>query len=39
MDPLLIVIITFGLIFVVTASLGNGLSITVQSVSAPLQGT
>jgi bile acid:Na+ symporter, BASS family len=37
MDPLLIVIITFGLIFVVTASLGNGLSITVQSVSAPLQ--
>ena len=37
MDPLLIVIITFGLIFVVTASLGNGLSITVQSVSAPLK--
>jgi bile acid:Na+ symporter, BASS family len=37
MDPLLITIITFGLIFVVTASLGNGLSITVQSVSAPLQ--
>jgi bile acid:Na+ symporter, BASS family len=37
MDPLLVVIITFGLIFVVTASLGNGLSITVQSVRGPLQ--
>ena len=37
MDPLLVVIITFGLIFVVTASLGNGLSITVQSVMGPLK--
>jgi predicted Na+-dependent transporter len=37
MDPLLITIITFGLIFVITASLGNGLSITVESVSAPLK--
>ena len=37
MDPLLVVIISFGLIFVVTASLGNGLSITVQSVTAPLK--
>ena len=37
MDPLLIVIISFGLIFVVTASLGNGLSITLESVRGPLQ--
>jgi len=37
MDPLLIVIISFGLIFVVTSSLGNGLSITTQSVSEPLK--
>ena len=37
MDPLLVVIISFGLIFVVTASLGNGLSITLQSVTAPLK--
>lgn len=37
MDPLLVVIITFGLIFVVTASLGNGLSITKQSVLGPMQ--
>jgi predicted Na+-dependent transporter len=37
MDPLLVVIITFGLVFVVTASLGNGLSITLQSVRGPLQ--
>ena len=37
MDPLLIVIISFGLIFVVTASLGNGLSVTIQSISAPLK--
>ena len=28
----------FGLIFVVTASLGNGLSVTVQSIKAPLKG-
>ena len=37
MDPLLVVIITFGLLFVVTASLGNGLGITVQSVMGPLK--
>jgi BASS family bile acid:Na+ symporter len=37
MEPLLIVIITFGLIFVVTASLGNGLSITMQSVLGPMR--
>jgi len=37
MDPLLIVIISFGLIFVVTASLGNGLSVTIPSISAPLK--
>jgi bile acid:Na+ symporter, BASS family len=37
MDPLLIVIISFGLIFVVTASLGNGLSITLESVRGPLR--
>ena len=38
MNPLLLVIISFGLIFVVTASLGNGLSVTVQSIKAPLKG-
>ena len=38
MDPLLVVIITFGLIFVVTASLGNGLAITVESVRGSLAG-
>jgi len=37
MDPLLIVIISFGLIFVVTASLGQGLGITRQSVGGPLR--
>jgi predicted Na+-dependent transporter len=37
MDPLLVVIITFGLVFVVTAALGNGLSITIPSFSAPLK--
>jgi len=37
MDPLLVVIISFGLIFVVTASLGQGLGITRQSVWAPLR--
>ena len=38
MDPLLIVIIGFGLIFVVTASLGNGLAITVDTIRASLAG-
>ena len=38
MAPVLIVIITFGLIFVVSASLANGLSITVQSVVGPMKG-
>ena len=38
MDPLLIVIIGFGLIFIVTASLGNGLAITVGSVRGSLAG-
>jgi len=37
-DPLLIVIIGFGLIFIVTASLGNGLAITVDSVRGSLAG-
>ncbi|MBK8050605.1 MAG: hypothetical protein IPK16_27975 [Anaerolineales bacterium] len=37
MDPLLVVIITFGLIFVVTASLGNGLSITAPAVLGPMR--
>src|SRR5512137_1257355 len=38
MDPLLVVIISFGLLFVVLASLGNGLSVTAQSIRAPLKG-
>ena len=38
MDPLLVVIISFGLIFVVTASLGNGLAITVDTIRASLAG-
>ena len=37
MDPLLLVIITFGLIFVVTASLGQGLGITGKSFAGPLR--
>ena len=37
MDPLLVVIISFGLLFVVLASLGNGLSVTAQSIRAPLK--
>ena len=35
--PLLVVIVSFGLIFVVTASLGQGLSITRQSMAVPLK--
>jgi len=35
-DPLLIVIVSFGLIFVVTASLGQGLGVTRQSMAGPL---
>ena len=38
MDPLLVVIISFGLLFVVLASLGNGLSVTTQSIRTPLKG-
>jgi bile acid:Na+ symporter, BASS family len=38
MDPLLLVIISFGLIFVVTASLGNGLAVTPKSIGGPLRG-
>jgi bile acid:Na+ symporter, BASS family len=38
MEPILVVIITFGLIFVVTASLGNGLAITPASVQGSLAG-
>ncbi len=38
MDPLLVVIISFGLLFVVLASLGNGLSVTAQSIRTPLKG-
>jgi len=37
MNPLLVVIVTFGLIFVVTASLGQGLGVTRQSMSVPLR--
>jgi len=37
MDPLLIVIIGFGLIFIVTAALGNGLSITAPAIMGPLR--
>ena len=37
MDPLLIVIISFGLIFIVTAALGNGLSITAPAIMGPLR--
>ena len=37
MDPLLIVIVSFGLIFVVSASLGQGLGVTRQSMSVPLR--
>ena len=36
MDPLLVVIVSFGLIFVVTASLGQGLGVTRQSMGGPL---
>jgi predicted Na+-dependent transporter len=38
MEPLLVVIIGFGLLFVITASLANGLSITVKSVTTPMKG-
>ena len=38
MDPLLIVIIGFGLIFIVTAALGNGLSVTTSSIRGSLAG-
>ena len=37
MSPLLVVIVSFGLIFVVTATLGQGLGVTRQSMSAPLR--
>jgi bile acid:Na+ symporter, BASS family len=37
MDPLLIVIIGFGLIFIVAAALGNGLSITAPAIMGPLR--
>ena len=37
MDPLLIVIVSFGLVFVVAASLGQGLGVTRQSLIAPLR--
>jgi bile acid:Na+ symporter, BASS family len=37
MSPLLVVIVTFGLIFVVTATLGQGFSVTRESISAPLR--
>jgi len=36
MSPLLLVIVTFGLIFVVTASLGQGFSVTTDSLRAAL---
>jgi len=36
MNPLLITIIGFGLIFIVTAALGNGLSITTPAIIGPL---
>jgi len=36
-DPLLVVIVSFGLIFVVTATLGQGLGVTRQSMSEPLK--
>jgi len=36
-SPLLVVIVSFGLIFVVTASLGQGLGVTRKSMSAPLR--
>lgn len=36
MDPLLLVIVTFGLIFVVTASLGQGFSVTGETLRAAL---
>ena len=36
MSPLLVVIVTFGLIFVVTATLGQGFMITRETVSGPL---
>jgi len=38
MSPLLIVIVTFGLIFVVTASFAQGLSMTMASLGAALRG-
>ena len=38
MAPVLVVIITCGLIFVVSASLANGLSITIESIMAPMKG-
>ena len=37
MSPLLVVIVSFGLIFVVTATLGQGLGVTRQSMSEPLR--
>ena len=36
MDPLLLVIVTFGLIFVATASLAQGFSVTTESLRATL---
>lgn len=37
MDPLLVVIVSFGLIFVVTASLGQGLGVARQTMGPPLK--
>jgi len=37
MNPLLVTIIGFGLIFIVTAALGNGLSITAPAIMGPLR--
>jgi BASS family bile acid:Na+ symporter len=37
MDPLLVVIVSFGLIFVVTASLGQGLGVARASMGPPLK--
>ena len=37
MDPLLIVIVSFGLIFVVTAALASGLGATVQGITGPVR--
>ena len=37
MDPLLVVIVSFGLVFVVSAALATGLSVTVSGLTAPLR--